>query len=82
MTRWFPVLVLVLLAALGTTGAEEGTLPADLRPVAADGQRVAEEALGLKQGQGSLQVGFRLTGAAGNNFRTEIDEVEIELYDR
>jgi hypothetical protein len=42
MTRWLPVLVLVLAAALGTAAAEEGNLPTDLRPVVADGQRVAE----------------------------------------
>ncbi|MEN8152116.1 MAG: tetratricopeptide repeat protein, partial [Planctomycetota bacterium] len=45
-----------------------------------NGARVADVELGLKRSQGSLSVGFKLTGTAGKSFRTEIDEVEIELY--
>jgi len=47
-----------------------------------NGVQVASVNLGLKKGQGSLTVGFRLTGAAGSNFKTLIDEVEIELYEQ
>jgi len=47
-----------------------------------NGASVGLVELGLKKGQGSLTVGFKLTGAAGNNFMTLIDEVEIELYER
>ena len=46
-----------------------------------NGASVGTVDLGLKRTRGPLYVGFKWTGAAGNNFKTTVDEVEIELYD-